>query len=478
MLRRRIYYRFKPYLPWRLRMGVRRIVAGIQRRRYAQSWPINETAGRTPAGWPGWPGGKKFALVLTHDVEGLSGLDKCRQLMKLEQRLGFRSSFNFIPEGEYQVSPELRSELVQNGFETGVHDLRQDGKLYWRREDFPENARSINGYLREWNAHGFRSGFMLHDRDCLNGLDIEYDASTFDTDPFEPQPEGVNTIFPYWVSRPTGGGYVELPYTLPQDSTLFLVLKETSPAIWKRKLDWIIQRGGMALVNVHPDYLNFGDRKREITEYPAGFYEEFLEHLAKNYGGNYWHALPHQVARWYRETGLPLTQQSIAAPSANRRHTIVRQPEEKPLAGMAAAVVLYSNFATDPRPRREAESLARAGMNVDVLCLHHGGAAPWHENINGIHVYHMPLRRRRASKLIYMLQYAWFLTCSLFFLSALGLKKRYRLIHVHNMPDFWCSAHWCHGCEEQRSFWICTTPCPSCFAASTACRKPISSSAG
>ena len=85
--------------------------------------------------------------------------------------------------------------------------------------NFRKMPRSINGYLKEWRASGFRSGFMLHDRECLNDLDIEYDASTFDTDPFEPQPEGVNTIFPFWVPRPGGGGYVELPYTLPQDST-------------------------------------------------------------------------------------------------------------------------------------------------------------------------------------------------------------------------------------------------------------------
>ena len=32
-------------------------------------------------------------------------------------------------------------------------------------------------------------------------LNIAYDASTFDTDPFEPQPDGVNTIFPFWVPR-------------------------------------------------------------------------------------------------------------------------------------------------------------------------------------------------------------------------------------------------------------------------------------
>ena len=58
---------------------------------------------------------------------------------------------------------------------------------------------------------------------------------------------------------PNGGGYVELPYTLPQDSTMFLVLQEKSTDIWKQKLDWLVQRGGMALVNVHPDYVGFGD---------------------------------------------------------------------------------------------------------------------------------------------------------------------------------------------------------------------------
>jgi len=105
MLSRRLYYRLKPYLPWSLRMGVRRLVAGVQRRRFAQTWPINELAGRLPADWPGWPDGKKFALVFTHDVEGAVGLAKCRQLMQLEQRLGFCSSFNFIPEGDYHVSP-------------------------------------------------------------------------------------------------------------------------------------------------------------------------------------------------------------------------------------------------------------------------------------------------------------------------------------------------------------------------------------
>ena len=430
MISNRLYYRFKPFIPWRLRMSMRQMLAQRQRRMYSKTWPINEDAGDVPDNWPGWPDGKKFALVLTHDVEGVTGLNKSRQLMELEKALGFRSSFNYIPEGEYRVSPEWRRELIQNGFEVGVHDLRHDGKLYWRRSEFSENVRSINAYLKEWGARGFRSGFMLHDRECLNGLDIQYDASTFDTDPFEPQPEGVHTIFPFWVPRPQGGGYVELPYTLPQDSTMYFVLKERGPDIWKKKLDWIVQRGGMALVNVHPDYLTFG-RKRRGAEYPSEFYSGFLQYVLEKYCGQYWHPLPHELAAWYREACLP-AQLSPAAPRSAR----VNGEWKKIFSGGTAAVVLYSYYATDPRPRREAEALARAGMDVDVICLRQNSSMGWHQVINGIHVYHVPLKRRRSGKLVYMLQYAWFLTCSFMFLTMHSFKKRYKLVHVHNMPDF------------------------------------------
>ena len=387
-----------------------------------------------PTGWPGWPAGKKFALVLTHDVEGAPGLAKCRQLMQLEQSLGFRSSFNFIPEGSYSVPAELRAELRQKGFEVGVHDLRHDGKLYWRQEEFADNARSINGYLKDWDARGFRSGFMLHNRECLDGLDIEYDASTFDTDPFEPQPEGVQTIFPFWVSRPSGGGYVEMPYTLPQDSTMFLVLREKSPDIWKKKLAWIVERGGMVLVNIHPDYVNFGNSKRQASEYPSAFYQEFLEHIAKNYGNNYWQALPREVAGWYRQTCVEPAAQTQPANGHIESHTeIIRK---NALVGKRAAVVLYSYYANDPRPRRETEALQRAGMEVDVICLRQDSREPRHEILNGVHIYRIPLKRRRAGKLTYALQYLSFLVSSFLLLSWWRMKRRYHLVHVHNMPDF------------------------------------------
>jgi len=230
--------------------------------------------------------------------------------MELEMELGFRSAFNFIPEGTYRVPQALRDELVHNGFEVGVHDFRHDGHLFASRRDFAINAAHINHYINEWGASGFRSGFMLHNLDWLHDLDIQYDASTFDTDPFEPQPEGRHTIFPFWVAAPgthtseQKAGYVELPYTLPQDSTLFLLLDEQSPGIWLRKLDWLATHGGMALVDTHPDYMAFDGRPRR-GEFPISFYRDLLMYVKEHYSSSSWNTLPRYAAAYAYEVLEP-----------------------------------------------------------------------------------------------------------------------------------------------------------------------------
>ena len=295
-----MYYAFKPFLPVSVRYTMRRLRANhiLQN---APDWPIMTSAGNTPPDWPGWPDNKRFALILTHDVEGRAGLERCRQLVELESKYGFRSSFNFIPEGEYLATTEIRNEITDAGFEVGVHDLRHDGSLYRSKASFDECAVSINRYLAEWNAVGFRAGFMFHNLEWLRSLDVEYDASTFDTDPFEPQPDGAGTIFPFWVDgHKPGEGYVEIPYTLPQDATLFLVLREDSINIWKRKTDWLVAHGGMVHLNVHPDYLAFDDRKPAISEFSSGLYEEFLGYIRDTYGDACWNPLPRELARFYR----------------------------------------------------------------------------------------------------------------------------------------------------------------------------------
>lgn len=294
---RNFYYLVKPLVPWRVRMALRRLLAARLRAQSEACWPILRSAARVPSGWPGWPDGKQFAFVLTHDVEGEKGLEQCRQLAEVDKACGFRSSFNFVPEGEYRLPDSVRTFLKEEGFEVGVHDLHHDGSLYRSSESFHAQAKQINEYLKAWGATGFRAGFMFHNLEWIKTLEVSYDASTFDTDPFEPQPDGVGTIFPFWVQTHDTKGYIELPYTLPQDSTMFLLLQEQTIDVWVKKLDWVAEHGGMVLVNVHPDYIAFQGKAR-TGEFPVALYEGLLKYVATRYGDRCWHALPRDVAAY------------------------------------------------------------------------------------------------------------------------------------------------------------------------------------
>jgi hypothetical protein len=68
-------------------------------------------------------------------------------------------------------------------------------------------------------------------------------------------------------------------------------------------LDWIAEKGGMALLNTHPDYLYFGKGKLGVEEFPVEHYARFLEWVEATYKDEYWHALPGEVAAFYREQG-------------------------------------------------------------------------------------------------------------------------------------------------------------------------------
>jgi len=298
----RVFYQVKPIIPRSVQINVRRFIAKARRPFIKHYWPIYEPSGTKPADWRGWPGGKQFGVILTHDVEMRVGLNRCVDLMKMEADLGFRSLFNIVPE-RYGPSLDVREELQRNGFEVGIHGLNHDGCLFKSRDTFNQRAQQINQYIREWGAVGFRAPAMHHDLEWLKELDIEYDMSTFDIDPFEPQADGVKTIFPFIVPRTSlQDGYVEMPYTLPQDHGIFIIQKEKNIDIWKRKVDWIVEKGGMVLVNVHPDYMNFGIHKTGPEEFPVDYYYELLEYIKSQYAGQYWHGVPSELAAYIKKS--------------------------------------------------------------------------------------------------------------------------------------------------------------------------------
>jgi len=307
-----LYYKFKPYMPRSLINILKKLNSYKVKDDIGLTWPIEDRYVRYH--WEVirqlmiisnqeslsfrhfWPEGESFAFVLTHDIETAAGQDFVREVADLEEKLGFRSSFNFVPDS-YPLDYPLMEDLRKRGFEIGVHGLKHDGNLYFSKEGFLERARKINGFLKEFEAVGFRSPLMHRNPEWMQVLEIEYDLSFFDTDPYEPIHGGSMSIWPFTI-----GKFTELPYTLAQDSTLGIVLGETTAELWLKKLNFIEDNFGMALVNTHPDYL----KDKNILS----IYSDLM--LAVKEKGNFWHALPHQVARWWRKrTTMPLDKNSL-----------------------------------------------------------------------------------------------------------------------------------------------------------------------
>jgi len=297
---KRLYYNLKPILPRDLIRTMRQLYHPISRNSFSLGWPIEEryvlflweiarqiiilTGRSSLAVNPLWPASNRFALVLTHDIETGYGQKFVRRVADLEENLGFRSSFNFVPE-RYAIDHSLVNELKERGFEVGIHGLKHDGKLFSSRAEFERRAKLINKYLKTFGAVGFRAPFMHRHPEWMQILDIEYDLSFFDTDPYEPITGGTMNPWPFFI-----GHFVELPYTLVQDFTLTSLLGETSPRIWLEKVEFIAKYHAMALLNSHPDYL----AKKTTWD----VYHNFLITMKDRKG--YWHALPREIARWWR----------------------------------------------------------------------------------------------------------------------------------------------------------------------------------
>ncbi|MFZ2446284.1 MAG: DUF354 domain-containing protein [Syntrophobacteraceae bacterium] len=307
----RLYYYAKRAVPRGIQIAIRSRLAMRKWEKCAHIWPMHDMVAELPRGWSGWPENKRFAFVLTHDIETAKGIDNVLRLADTEERLGFRSVFNFVGD-EYPVPPGIRQELTERGFEVGVHGLYHNSLLYHSRDEFLKQAPRINQILKEWGAVGFRSPCMYHNLDWVHDLEIEYDASTFDTDPFEPQPDGVHTIFPLYVTDSRKRCYVELPYTMPQDFTLFLLMRNQTTGIWREKLGWIVRNGGMALMITHPDYMSFERGGDKRLSYPVSYYAGFLEYVKCKYEGEYWHVLPKEMACWWKSI---LGNDPVAAPA-------------------------------------------------------------------------------------------------------------------------------------------------------------------
>jgi hypothetical protein len=295
----RAYYAARPVVPRPIQIGMRRAFSRVQTRSSFPQWPMENSlhdlyswlfatlagvAGRPVPFLELWPKGRKWALVLTHDVETDAGCHQIETLRRIERERGYRSSWNFVPR-RYSVHESILQSLRAEACEIGVHGLWHDGRDLRSRRLMEKRLPEMRQYAAQWNAVGFRSPATQRNPEWMPELGFDYDSSFTDTDRYEPQPGGCCTYLPYFNKD-----MVELPITMPQDHTLFSILEASDGELWLGKAANIRDRGGMVLVLTHPDYS--GDER--ITD----SYRVLLETFEGD--DSMWHALPKDVSEWWR----------------------------------------------------------------------------------------------------------------------------------------------------------------------------------
>jgi hypothetical protein len=294
------YYRVRPLLPRSIQISARRFFVRYQGRSGFPGWPIETAlhdffdlmfsilvgiAGTAIPRIAPWPRGRQWALVLTHDVEHANGLDQILPVRQLERARGLRSSWNFVP-SRYDVDLELIRDIAGDGFEVGVHGLVHDGRDLESLPTWQERLPAARAAADRWGAVGFRAAAMHRNHEWMRSLKFDYDSSCPDTDPFEPQDGGCCSWLPYF-----NGKLVELPVTLPQDHTLFVILRHDDEYAWIQKARFLRERGGLALIDTHPDYL--------VDDRIFSAYERFLDEFGSDESA--WKALPREVSTWWRQ---------------------------------------------------------------------------------------------------------------------------------------------------------------------------------
>jgi peptidoglycan/xylan/chitin deacetylase (PgdA/CDA1 family) len=237
-----------------------------------------------------WPAGYAWAVVLTHDVETRTGYEQMELLRATERNAGLVSSWNFVPsrnpkEARYEVEASMLTRLRREGCEVGVHGLHHDGRDLESLSTLLKRLPDMRSFAERWHAVGFRAPATQRNWNWMPLLGFDYDSSFSDSAPYEPTPGGCCSYFPFFNES-----MVELPITLAQDHTQFVILRERDGSAWLNKAHAIRELGGMALVLTHPDYAD------DAVMMQA--YRELVEALSDDPGA--WHALPCEVSAWWR----------------------------------------------------------------------------------------------------------------------------------------------------------------------------------
>jgi peptidoglycan/xylan/chitin deacetylase (PgdA/CDA1 family) len=304
-----LFYRIKRLVPRSMQLMLRRRLVERQSLPSFPAWPFDAAGsdlvhiafadalldrGVESVRFPWfWPGKAKAAVTLTHDVESATGLMNAAVVAGWEERQGFRSSFNVVSDS-YPIDMRSVESLKSRGYEIGSHAIHHDRSLFASRDAFVRQLPLLRDAARRLGAVGFRSPATHRVVEWLAELPFSYDCTMPHSDPFEPIPGGTTTTWPFFH-----GDVVELPYTAPQDHTLYNLLGHQDSTLWRAQLESVISCHGLFQLLTHPDDEYLG---RPLI---GTAYREILETISRR--DDVWVALPREVADWWRRRARGLT---------------------------------------------------------------------------------------------------------------------------------------------------------------------------
>jgi glycosyltransferase involved in cell wall biosynthesis len=98
--------------------------------------------------------------------------------------------------------------------------------------------------------------------------------------------------------------------------------------------------------------------------------------------------------------------------------------------------IVRQNDAYDESVQREANALADAGFEVEVLCMRsRSGQGGTHGRV-GVTITCLPASLHRESLVSYCVDYAWFWTLAASTLAVRHIRRPYSVVQVNTMPDF------------------------------------------
>jgi peptidoglycan/xylan/chitin deacetylase (PgdA/CDA1 family) len=235
---------------------------------------------------PFWPEGKRWAVLLSHDIDSRSGLTLAPEQAAEEAQRGLASAW-YVVGRRYALDGGALAELEAIGMELGLHGDTHDSTLaFVSPEAIAQRLDQCQHVVERYRMRGFRSPSMLRTAalyDVLRGR-FAYDSSMPDTG-LLPSRNGCASVFPIEVQD-----VLVVPLTLPPDGQLLSrgLGPDAIVAAWIAKAEWVRAVGGVAFHLTHPERgFSASPRMRETVR-------RFLDWVTDQ--GDAWHVLPADLA--------------------------------------------------------------------------------------------------------------------------------------------------------------------------------------